>query len=164
VDILVRLARPGDRDAIAELARDCGLDLDVDRELEREWARWWVAHLGPAHQPLAGLLLAWEVADELHVIDLGTRPDCRRCGVARRLVDALLDHAASRRLRLVILEVRSSNAAALALYRTAGFGAVAVRESYYSNPPEDAIVMHLAFDPSTGRPLPPGSETATGES
>lgn len=157
----VRIARRADHDAIAELARACSLHLDVGAELDREWAHCWVAELRSMHPRIAGVLLAWEVADELHVIDLATHPHCRRRGVARSLVQVLLDHAASRRLRLVILEVRCSNAAAVALYRAAGFVEVAVRESYYSNPVEDAMVMHLELDPSTGRPLPLGSQPSS---
>jgi len=43
----------------------------------------------------------------------------------------------------VFLEVRASNAAALALYRSAGFREIGVRRGYYQNAngSEDAITM-----------------------
>jgi ribosomal-protein-alanine N-acetyltransferase len=43
--------------------------------------------------------------------------------------------------------VRPSNAAALALYRRAGFGAIGVRRAYYPahGGREDAVVLELAL-------------------
>jgi ribosomal-protein-alanine N-acetyltransferase len=41
----------------------------------------------------------------------------------------------------VYLEVRQSNAAALAMYRARGFRPVGVRTDYYRNPREDALVL-----------------------
>jgi ribosomal-protein-alanine N-acetyltransferase len=47
---------------------------------------------------------------------------------------------------VAVLEVRASNAAARALYeRKLGFGFLAVREGYYTQPDEDAVVLGLAL-------------------
>ncbi len=43
------------------------------------------------------------------------------------------------------LEVRASNAPAIALYRQLGYREVAVRPRYYAEENEDAIVMELAL-------------------
>ncbi|MNC91836.1 ribosomal-protein-alanine N-acetyltransferase [compost metagenome] len=53
------------------------------------------------------------------------------------------DYAAER----IFLEVRPSNAPALALYRRAGFGAIGVRRAYYPahHGREDAVVLELAL-------------------
>jgi ribosomal-protein-alanine N-acetyltransferase len=73
--------------------------------------------------------------------NLGTAPDQQRAGVARALVDALLDTCRARGVRELALEVRASNAAAQALYRTHGFRLVGLRRGYYKRPEEDALLM-----------------------
>jgi ribosomal protein S18 acetylase RimI-like enzyme len=50
----------------------------------------------------------------------------------------------------VLLEVRRSNAAAIALYRVFGFFAMGVRARYYPDD-EDAVEMVLLFDQVTGK-------------
>jgi ribosomal-protein-alanine N-acetyltransferase len=154
VAVQVALAGVDERAAIAQTARLCRIELDPQHASEPDWARLWVARLDPADPRVAGLLLAWAVADEMHIIDLATRPDCRRRGVARSLLAALLDHARAHRVRLVLLEVRRSNTAALRLYAAAGFSAAGVRPRYYSDPVEDALLMKLALAPSAETDCP----------
>jgi ribosomal-protein-alanine N-acetyltransferase len=158
--MLVTKAQPADRNAIAESAELSGVQLDVAGELDREWSLLWIARDEPGDRRVSAFLLAWHVVDELHVIDLATRPDRRRRGFARALVDHLLSYASKTRARLVLLEVRRSNQAAQCLYRDAGFAAVSVRRDYYSGPAEDAIQMQLAFDPQTGEPTRQPDEIA----
>jgi ribosomal-protein-alanine N-acetyltransferase len=59
--------------------------------------------------------------------------------------------ASARRLRLVLLEVRRSNSAAIQLYRKLGFSVTGVRPGYYADNQEDAIEMMLTLDPLTGQ-------------
>lgn len=158
--MLVTRAKPADRDAIAEIARLSGAHLDVAAELDREWSHLWVIRNEPGDRRVDAFLLAWHVADELHVIDLATRPECRRRGFARALIAHLLAYASESRARLVLLEVRRSNHAAVSLYRHAGFAAISLRPQYYSGPVEDAIQMQLALDPHTGEPARQPDEIA----
>lgn len=151
-----------DRDAVRAIASDERIALDLDAELGREWARIWVARSDESHELIA-FLLAWDVADEVHVIHVVTRAEARRRGAARALMQTLLDHARDRHARLVLLEVRRSNRAALALYRAHGFSAIGLRRGYYSDTSEDAVEMMLAFDPETGRPLPGKDELSVGD-
>jgi ribosomal-protein-alanine N-acetyltransferase len=76
---------------------------------------------------------------------------------------AVLDHARARRSRLILLEVRRSNRAAIALYRAHGFTAIGIRRGYYSDTSEDAVEMMLALDPETGRVLPGRDELSLGD-
>ena len=133
----------------------------VDEELTRPWSRIWLAR-GP-DRAVAGFLIAWHVADEVHVIHVATHPDSRRQGAARALMEALLGHARERRSRLVLLEVRRSNRAAIALYRAHGFCAIGIRRAYYRDTDEDAVEMMLALDPTTGRALPGRDDLSLGD-
>jgi ribosomal-protein-alanine N-acetyltransferase len=144
---------PRDHEAVATIALECQSEIDLSAELERKWARIWVAKKTPESEPL-GFVLAWLVADEVHVIHVATRPSDRRKGVAAALLCTVVSSARSERARLVLLEVRRSNRAAIRLYRSQGFHAIGVRRGYYAENAEDAIEMVLAFDPSTGEALP----------
>jgi ribosomal-protein-alanine N-acetyltransferase len=124
--------------------------VNAPAEMDRPWAHVWVARPGRDMQAV-GLLIAWLVADELHVLSLATLPPYRRQGVGRALLAAAVDFARERRVRLVLLEVRRSNRAAIRLYRAAGFSAMGIRPSYYADNQEDAIDMTLVLDPVTGQ-------------
>ncbi|HEX3769903.1 MAG TPA: ribosomal protein S18-alanine N-acetyltransferase [Polyangiaceae bacterium] len=123
-------------------------------ELHRPWARLWVAREGGE---AVAFLIVWHVADELHVLNVATRADRRRRGVARELMGHLVDFGRRERVKHVLLEVRRSNLAAIALYRALGFFAMGVRARYYPDD-EDAVEMVLAFDTETGEVVPRADE------
>jgi [ribosomal protein S18]-alanine N-acetyltransferase len=74
---------------------------------------------------------------EREILNLAVPPDFRRKGVARALVQSLLNDKAGP----VLLEVRPSNRAAVGLYKSLGFEEISRRPGYYDSPPEAAIVM-----------------------
>jgi ribosomal-protein-alanine N-acetyltransferase len=82
----------------------------------------------------------WLIDGELHINTLAVDSDMRRRGIARRLVQHVLEESAVGR---ATLEVRRSNTAALRLYEGLGFSATAIRKRYYSNPDEDALILWL---------------------
>ena len=135
---------------IAELAQQ---SMDLDKEAARTWGTLTVARATPGSEAVA-VLLTWSVADELHVINVATHPEFRRRGAARALLSVALEGASRDRVRLVLLEVRRSNLAAIQLYRSLGFSTHTVRRGYYADNSEDAIEMKLSIDPNTGRILP----------
>jgi ribosomal-protein-alanine N-acetyltransferase len=91
---------------------------------------------------LAGFLCAWRVCQELSILNLATAPNMRRSGVARTLLQQALDRNLRTGLECILLEVRPSNLAAIALYRSFGFSEIDRRLGYYSDG-EDALVMQL---------------------
>jgi len=137
----ITLASAVHQDAVAELVRVTGMEVDVGAELERKYARLWLAWIPERRGPV-GFLLGWDVADELHVIDVATHPELRRRGVARALLDCAVNHARARQARLVLLEVRAGNGPAIALYTSHGFEETTVRRHYYSDG-ENALEMAL---------------------
>ena len=78
-------------------------------------------------------------ADELHVMTLAVRPEHRRRGYARTLLEAAL--ASQPDAYRVYLEVRPSNNAARTLYDSLGFATTGLRRRYYGD--EDALLMTL---------------------
>jgi ribosomal-protein-alanine N-acetyltransferase len=77
---------------------------------------------------------------ELSIHAIATHPDHRARGIAGRVLAHVLDHARATACTTAHLEVRRSNAPAIALYTRAGFRTVRVRARYYRDG-EDAIVM-----------------------
>lgn len=123
----------------------------IDEELTRPWSRIWVASIGG---DVVAFLIAWHVADELHVLNVATALHMRRRGVATAIMNEAIAYARQGRVRIVLLEVRRSNRAAIRLYRTLGFSAMGLRPNYYSNDGEDAVEMVISLDPATGAIVP----------
>lgn len=123
--------------------------------------------VGPsASAPMVGYLCFWIVFEEVRLMNLAVIESMRHRGIARSLVVTALQAGVSQSAVRAVLEVRSSNVAAQALYRGLGFQHVSVRPKYYTNPPEDAVLMELepitlgsvscsrAGDRSGGQPQP----------
>ncbi len=91
-----------------------------------------------------GFALGRAVAGEAELLTICVAPEARRQGIARRLIAAIEAAARLRRADSLILEVAADNAAAIALYRGAGFAATARRAGYYHHPDggtTDAVIM-----------------------
>jgi [ribosomal protein S18]-alanine N-acetyltransferase len=92
---------------------------------------------------IRGYAILMPVLDEAELLNIGVLAAQQRKGVGRVMLLDMLDIACAKNMLRVFLEVRSSNAAALALYRSAGFSEIGVRRDYYQNAngSEDAITM-----------------------
>jgi ribosomal-protein-alanine N-acetyltransferase len=142
----VTAATASDGARIRELSRCSGAGFDPDEELARPFARILVAR--DTDGGALGFALVWHAADEVHLLDLAVDERSRRRGVGRELVEAVLGAARERSARLVLLEVRRSNQAAIALYRSTGFSENGVRRGYYSDNGEDALEMMIDLSES----------------
>lgn len=134
-------------DQVAEIEKICFSDpwsrRMLSEHLENECAATLVA-LGKDGTILgyAGVLV---VIDEGYVTNIAVRPEYRRQGVASALLDVFTRFARGRGLAFLTLEVRSSNAAARALYAKHGYVQAGVRKNYYEHPRENAIIMTREF-------------------
>ncbi len=94
---------------------------------------------------LLGYAVVSAVLDEGNLDNIAVAPDVRRQGVGDALMKALTGFAREN-LAVLTLEVRVSNAPAIALYEKYGFAPVGRRKNYYSVPREDALLMTLTFE------------------
>lgn len=92
-------------------------------------------------QDIIGFAGFWVMADEAHIISLAVRKTLCRRGIGELLLIATIDLIAQLKARIITLEVRASNTAALSLYRKYGFIQVGLRRAYYIENKEDAILM-----------------------
>ena len=97
-------------------------------------------------ESVCGYVIAAVITDEAEVLNLAVAGQSRRRGIGGGLLDAGLGIIRQRGAREVFLEVRESNAAAIALYTSRGFAALSRRARYYRNPVEDALVLRYAIE------------------
>jgi ribosomal-protein-alanine N-acetyltransferase len=90
---------------------------------------------------IAGFLFARIAADEAEVLNLAVAQEIRGRGAGARLLHAAMEFAREGGAKKLFLEVRESNAAAIAFYKRAGFEDSGRRKGYYRDPTEDACVL-----------------------
>ena len=114
-------------------------------ELENQCAAFLVAEDSVSGRVLgyAGLMV---VADEGYITNVAVFPEYRRQGIAAQILQVFVQFAEANRLAFLTLEVRPSNAAAIALYQGFGFEAVGRRKNYYDLPKEDALILTKYFE------------------
>lgn len=104
---------------------------------------------------IRGYAVLMPVLGEAELLNIGVAAKHQRKGLGRAILLEMLDIAREMGMRLVYLEVRAANAAALALYRSAGFTGIGVRRGYYrnANGSEDAVTMacELSKDGANGQ-------------
>ena len=90
---------------------------------------------------LLGYVGQWYMAGEAHIVSIAVREGFRRQGVGELLLIGSVEMALRRDAQVVTLEVRVSNAPAIALYEKYGFKQVGLRRRYYADNGEDAYIM-----------------------
>ena len=132
---------------IAELEKICFSDPwsenSIDSELENKLAFWLVA---VEEDRVAGYIGSQTVMDETDMMNVAVHPDFRRQGIAEALVIGLVEHLKTMGSRCLTLEVRASNAPAIALYEKLGFHEIGRRKNYYRNPREDALILRKEWE------------------
>ena len=132
---------------IAEIEKLCFSDpwseSSISSELSNRLSFWLVAEDGDA---VLGYVGSQSVLGESDMMNLAVRPDCRRRGIGEALVLALWEAMRERGNRCLSLEVRVSNAPAIALYQKLGFSQVGRRPNYYRDPKEDAWILRKEWE------------------
>jgi ribosomal-protein-alanine N-acetyltransferase len=134
-------------------------DLDDVMEIERAsfslpWSRWMFERelmdqthsrflVARSGDEIAGYIGFWMVLEEVHIVTIAVRSDCRRRGIGSILMLEALNAALRLGAQRATLEVRVTNLSAQELYKKLGFITVAIRKRFYSDTGEDAYVMWL---------------------
>ena len=125
--------------AVAELERqnfsEPWPEIAVRSELTNPLSLWLVALDG---ETVVGYVGSQTVLQEADMMNIAVADSHRRRGIARALVEELIRQLDAYQLSL---EVRASNAPAIALYENLGFVQVGLRKNYYRKPKEDALIL-----------------------
>ncbi len=136
------LMKPEHVAQIAQLEKICFPDpwdaRSVASELKNPLSLWLVALDGDT---VAGYVGSQTVCGETDMINVAFHPDYRLQGMARQLIENLIEKLKAQGSHWLMLEVRSSNGDARALYEKLGFQQVGLRKNYYRNPKEDALIL-----------------------
>lgn len=128
--------------AVAALEKLCFADpwslSSIASELKNPLALWLVA---VEDDILCGYIGSQSVMGESDMMNVAVNPDFRRKGIGEALVTALSEELKALGNTSLTLEVRASNAPAIALYEKLGFTQVGLRKNYYRNPREDALIL-----------------------
>ena len=139
----VRPMRMSDIPAVHEIERSSFNEPWPEHALRQELtgnrlARYLVAERDGRIVGYAGV---WLMVDEAHITTFGVLPDARRSGVGVRMLLAVAELGIELGAARLTLEVRPSNAPAIALYERFGFAVVGRRPRYYTDDGEDALIM-----------------------
>ena len=149
VDASFRFAGLDDVSAVVEIERGAFSDPWSEatfRDLLRLRHAIFLVAIEGLRRRVCGYVIAAVVAGEAEILNLAVAPDARGRGLGGKLLDAGLGIVSERGAREVFLEVRESNAPALALYKSRGFSALTRRARYYRHPVEDALVLRRAIE------------------
>ena len=114
-----------------------------------------VAFSNDAKNPIAEYVIAriddkivgyagfWQVLDEGQITNIAVLKKFRRQRIAQKMLFELISKAKAKNLKVLSLEVRESNLAAINLYSGLNFKNVGIRKNYYKNPTENAVLMDL---------------------
>ena len=143
-----RESRPTDAIAIREILEESHLSSLLVSDIERatrEPIGEILALVCERDARPAGVLQWRHLGPEVEIVDLAVRPKHRRQGCATSLLRHFLGTIAGSGVAKVFLEVRESNAAAVALYQKFGFQITGRRPKYYRDPQEAALLMACSF-------------------
>ncbi len=131
---LARRSPEAARWSYADYERACSGDLDA-------WVVMAPRSVEVRNGSVLGFVVARRMADEMEILNVAVDAAFRRRGVASRLLEAALELGRASGTKRAFLEVRASNAGAIAFYKCQGFAPAGRRPRYYSDPPEDALVL-----------------------
>ncbi len=93
---------------------------------------------------LIAFLVAFYGLDHVHLANLAVAPVARCKGIGKLLLEHVKELTLQARLKIIILEVRISNLAAIHLYQKMNFTSVGSLPEYYEDK-EDAVVFYWVY-------------------
>jgi ribosomal-protein-alanine N-acetyltransferase len=132
---------------VAALEKICFADpwseMSIASELQNLWSYWLVA---VSDDRVVGYIGSQSSIDEADVMNVAVHPEYRRQGIAEGLICTMVEELKNRGIHALLLEVRATNAPAIALYEKLGFQQVGLRKNYYRNPKEDALILRKEWE------------------
>ena len=144
--MIIRAAEQMDIDAIVRVENACfstpwSIDAIKHEICENKLADFMIAC--DEENNIIGYIGIWTLLNECQINKIAVIPEKRKNGIGKTILNHVLEFTRDIGVKNWYLDVRESNTAAQALYRSAGFSSVGTRKNYYINPVEDAVLMNL---------------------
>ena len=136
-EIIVRELKVEDSAAVAEMEQQIFSDPWSEKSVLEQSVCFAAEKAGH----LLGYLLAYHAADEAEIARIAVQKEARRQGAAGKLMQALEHYCEEHKMEKLLLDVRESNEAARSFYTKNGFVEDGIRQGFYVNPSEDAVLM-----------------------
>lgn len=141
-EIIVRELKVEDSAAVAEMEQQIFLDTWSEKSvMETVQQKQSVCFAAEKAGHILGYLLVYHAADEAEIARIAVQKEARRQGAAGKLMQALEHYCEEHKMEKLLLDVRESNEAARSFYTKNGFVEDGIRQGFYTNPSEDAVLM-----------------------
>ena len=94
---------------------------------------------------IIGFIIFSPINPEAHILSISVIKKIQSKGVGSLLLRSMLDQCKAMNYKKIFLEVRTSNLQAIIFYQKFGFLKEAIRENYYTDNSEDALLMSLSI-------------------
>ena len=94
---------------------------------------------------IIGFIIFSPINPEAHILSISVTKKIQSKGVGSLLLQSMLDQCAAMNYKKIFLEVRTSNLQAINFYKKFGFSKDAIRDNYYTDNSEDALLMSLSI-------------------
>lgn len=141
-EIIVRELKVEDSAAVAEMEQQIFSDPWSEKSvMETVQQKRSVCFAAEKAGHILGYLLVYHAADEAEIARIAVQKEARRQGAAGKLMQALEHYCEEHKMEKLLLDVRESNEAARSFYTKNGFVEDGIRQGFYTNPSEDAVLM-----------------------
>ena len=138
----IREVEPSDLEEVNKIASNAFDDFnkfDYERMASNKNYKFFVAK---RESEVLGYVIFLHIDEKLEIIKIAVKPKARRCGVASKMIKAMLEFAKENNHTGIILEVNENNCGARSFYEKMGFVSIYVRKKYYGGK-DDAVIMEL---------------------
>ena len=141
-EIIVRELKVEDSAAVAEMEQQIFSDPWSEKSvMETVQQKQSVCFAAEKAGHILGYLLVYHAADEAEIARIAVQKEARRQVAAGKLMQALEHYCEEHKMEKLLLDVRESNEAARSFYTKNGFVEDGIRQGFYTNPSEDAVLM-----------------------
>ena len=141
-EIIVRELKVEDSAAVAEMEQQIFSDPWSEKSvMETVQQKQSVCFAAEKAGHILGYLPVYHAADEAEIARIAVQKEARRQGAAGKLMQALEHYCEEHKMEKLLLDVRESNEAARSFYTKNGFVEDGIRQGFYTNPSEDAVLM-----------------------
>jgi ribosomal-protein-alanine N-acetyltransferase len=94
---------------------------------------------------IIGFIIFSPINPEAHILSISVKKEMQSKGIGTLLLNSMLDQCKVMNYKKIFLEVRASNIQAINFYEKLGFSKDAIRNNYYTDNSEDALLMSLSI-------------------